>query len=311
MATMVLHNFAGAGCNLVKYLTWTLLYSNDPTVKILFYYRNKNIVYDGNDNPNVYRIEKFEDLVEKNIFYKFFQYPPGCSSQSFTQDIRLTLSHPTDFPVAFLPACFANFPILFPNYVKDGKVTLIFGSNRSLYKDPLLPSIRQSFYEQIQKNLQFQPWFQEEIQKEVQVIQDLQKAGKKVLAAFVRSTSHFPDKSFTIKDVIDETEQYLEMYDYIFVTTQVNPALTMLKEKHGDKIISFPRKRLEIDTDWDKNVSDKDFEEEVKMAIVDSYLMSQCDAILSGMSNMFLMSIFFNPTIPFKLYEAIKGDSTL
>jgi hypothetical protein len=85
----------------------------------------------------------------------------------------------------------------------------------------------------------------------------------------------------------------------------------MLKQKYPEKVISFSRKRLNIDTDWEKNVSDEVFEEEVKMAIIDSYLMSQCDAILAGISNMLLMSMFFNPTVPVTLFESIKGDTTL
>jgi hypothetical protein len=310
MTTLVLHNFAGAGCNLVKYLTWTLLYSKDPTVKVLFYYRNKRFPYDANDNPNVFYIETFEDLVEKNLFYKLFQYPAGCSDNSFTKDAKFTLSHPTEYPVALLPPCFTNFPTLFPSCVKDGKVCLIFGAQRALYRDPLLPEIRQAFYEQIQKNLQFQPSFQQEIQKELQVIQDIQKSGKKVLASFVRFSSFYKGPSFEIEDVIKEIGSHLQSYDYLFVTTQVDPTFQLVKERFGDKVISFERKRLQGDVDWEKNISDEAFEKEVKMAIIDSYLMSQCDAILSGMSNMFLMSIFFNPTVPFTLFETIKAEST-
>ncbi len=310
MVTIVLHNFAGLGCNLVKYLSWTLLYSMDPNIKILYYYRNKKNIRDGNDNPNVFFIEKFEDLVEKNLFYKFFQYPPGCSSESFTQDARFTLSFPTEIPIAFLPPCFANFPRLFPEQIKDEKVSFLFGSNRAFYRDPLLPFIRQAFYEQIQKKLQFQPWFQEEIQKELKVIQNLQKQGKKVLSALVRFSCHYKGPSFEFEDIVNEIEMHLQNYDYLLLTTQVNPTFKLIKERFGDKVISFERKRLDGDIDWQKNVSDEVFEEEVKMAIIDTYLMSQCDAILSGMSNMLLMSIFFNPKIPFTLYETIKAETT-
>jgi hypothetical protein len=310
MATMVLHNFAGAGCNLVKYLTWTLLYSKEPSIGILFYYRNKKSIYDANDNPNVFYIQKMEDLVEKNIFYKFFEYPPGCSSDSFAKDAKFTLSFPSDIPIDNLPPCFANFPTILPTQVKDGKVSLSFGGYRSFYTDPLLPAIRQAYFEQIQTNLQFRPWLKEEIQKELQVIQDYQKNEKRILATFVRFSSHYKGPSFEVNDIVEEIGSHLQNYDYILVTTQVNPTFKLIKERFGDKVISFDRKRLEGDIDWEKNVSDEEFEEEVKMAIIDIYLMSQCDGILSGMSNMLLMAIFFNPTIPFTLFDTIKAENT-
>jgi hypothetical protein len=284
MATIVLHNYAGAGCNLVKYLSWTLLYSANN--KVLFYYRNKKVPYDANDNPNVFFIEKFEDFVENNLFYKLFQYP-----------------------INRLPPCLANYPTLFPTNIKGDTVSLLFTSRRTFYTDPLLPAIRQAYFEQIQKNLRFQPWFQQEIQKELQVIQDFQKEGKTVLSVFLRSSQHFIESIFSFDTLFEEISKHLQKYDYVFITTQIESLALRAKEIFGDKVIRFERKRLPGDIDWNKNVSDEEFEEEVKMAIIDSYLMSQCDAILSGLSNMLLMSIFFNPTVPFTLYETIKGET--
>jgi hypothetical protein len=307
MATIVLHNYAGAGCNLVKYLSWTLLYSANN--KVLFYYRNKKVPYDANDNPNVFFIEKFEDFVENNLFYKLFQYPEGCSPESFVPDAKFTLSFPSEYPINRLPPCLANYPTLFPTNIKGDTVSLLFTSRRTFYTDPLLPAIRQAYFEQIQKNLRFQPWFQQEIQKELQVIQDFQKEGKTVLSVFLRSSQHFIESIFSFDTLFEEISKHLQKYDYVFITTQIESLALRAKEIFGDKVIRFERKRLPGDIDWNKNVSDEEFEEEVKMAIIDSYLMSQCDAILSGLSNMLLMSIFFNPTVPFTLYETIKGET--
>lgn len=304
----MLHNYAGAGCNLVKYLSWTLLYSANN--KVLFYYRNKKVPYDANDNPNVFFIEKFEDLVENNLFYKLFQYPEGCSPDSFVPDAKFTLSFPSEYPINRLPPCLANYPTLFPTNIKGDTVSLLITSRRTFYTDPLLPAIRQAYFEQIQTNLRFQPWFQQEIQKELQVIQDLQKNGKRVLATFVRFSSHYKGPSFEVNDIVEEIGSHLQSYDYLLVTTQINPTFQLIKERFGEKVISFDRERLDRDMDWKKNVSDQEFEDEMKLAILDTYLMSQCDGILSGMSNMLLMAIFFNPTIPFTLFETIKAENT-
>ena len=230
-------------------------------------------------------------------------------SRIFCADAKFTLSFPSEYPINRLPPCLANYPTLFPTNIKGDTVSLLFTSRRTFYTDPLLPAIRQAYFEQIQKNLRFQPWFQQEIQKELQVIQDFQKEGKTVLSVFLRSSQHFIESIFSFDTLFEEISKHLQKYDYVFITTQIESLALRAKEIFGDKVIRFERKRLPGDIDWNKNVSDEEFEEEVKMAIIDSYLMSQCDAILSGLSNMLLMSIFFNPTVPFTLYETIKGET--
>ena len=307
MQTLVLHNFAGMGCNLVKYLTWSLLFSENTSVKVLFYYRNKG---SANDDWRAVNLQRIEDMVEKNIFYKFFQYPSGCSPQLFTKDVNFTLGYPSEIPITSLPACLRNYPLLFPSQVKEGKVSLSFGGQRVFYTDSLLPYIRQAYFEQIEKNLKFQPSFWEEIQKELRVIQEKQLNGKKVFAAFLRSTEHFNGSVFSYEALFQEIKESAESYDSILITTQIEPMVQKAKQMLGNKAFFFDRKRLKEDKDWEKNISDEQFEEEVKMAIIDSYLMSQCDAIVSGISNMLLMSIFWNQTVPFTLFREIKGDET-
>ena len=54
-------------------------------------------------------------------------------------------------------------------------------------------------------------------------------------------------------------------------------------------------------------MSDEEFEEEFKIAILDVYVASQCDIVLGGASNMFAGSLFFNPKVPFFFLEELKG----
>lgn len=307
MQQIILHNFAGAGCNLVKYLTWTLVFDPISAIQIMFYYRNKMAM---NDDPRVILLDRFEDVIQKNIFYKLFEYPEGLSEKSFVEGSPITLSFPNNIPIELLPHCLRNFPSIFPSYIHDTKMDLNFTSFRKFYSDPLLPEIRLAYYNQIQKNLRFRPWLQEEIQKELQVIQDIQKQGKTVIATFLRFSNHYKGEAFGMDEILQEVDRYVNKYDYVFVTTQVRPSFELFKKRYGDKVISFSRTRLPGDEDWKKDVSDAEFEYEVKMAIIDSYLMSQCNFVLSGMSNMLLLSLFFNPHVPFALYDTIKAEVT-
>jgi hypothetical protein len=307
MQTIVLHNFAGAGCNLIKYLTWTLLFDQNPAIQIMFYYRNKKAL---NDCWKTIFLETFEDMIQNNLFYKLFEYPSGQSEASFHEGVPIVLSFPSNIPIDMLPPCMQNYPIMFPTNIHGATMDVNFTSFRKFYSDPLLPEIRLAYFNQIRKNMQFRPWLQEEIQKELQLIQDIQKQGKTVLAVFLRFTNHYKGEPYKVQAILDEINTYAKNYDHILVTTQVQPAFDLFQQYFGSKVIAFSRKRLPGDEDWKKDVSDSEFEDEVKMAIIDSYLMSQCNFVLSGMSNMLLLSLFFNPHIPFALYDLIKAEVT-
>lgn len=288
----LLGNFAGVFSNIIKMLTWAIAY-NDTAI-ILFYYRNKG---SHNDNPQIVPfVGNPHDSLDKNIFYKFFQYSDCSSSNSFLYIDQFTMGFPGGMIEGQVPTCMVNWP------------GLGIYSNPAFYRDPNLPEIRALYHKYCQKYLRFTPWFREEIEKENSMLQFHRSQGKRILAVFIRSTIHY--QGFNVMNIINEIQKELIHYDYVLPFTQVEPFFELCKQAFQEKCICLSRQRLSSDRDWEKNVSDGQFEKEVQMSITDVYLASQCDHVMSGASNMFLGCLFFNPTIPFTLYDELKDSMT-
>lgn len=289
---LLLGNFAGVFSNILKMLTWAV--ASSGTYTMLFYYRNKG---GHNDDASVIPFTGHPyDSIDKNIFYKYFRYPDCVSEKTFLYCNDFNMGFPPGMLVGELPACMSNWP------------SLGIYSNPAFYRDPHLPEIRSLYHTHCQKYLRFTPWFEEEIQKENSILQSYRSQGKRILAVFLRSTIHY--KGFNIYNIIDEIQKDLVNYDYVLPFTQVEPFFELCKQRFQEKCICLPRDRLSSDRDWEKNVTDEQFEKEVKMSIIDVYLASQCDHVMSGASNMFLGCIFFNPTITFTLYDELKNSMT-
>lgn len=271
---LVLGNFAGVFSNICKILNWSFHLDDNDT--ILFYYTNKR---EHNDNGRVLPFQTYEKDLSRIFFYKYFEYPPSASLNTFLQA--------NQFEMMFPPASALSLTV-------------------KSYFDPSFPMIRQAHFEHIQKRLQFTPLMKALVEKEVAVLRQYQAAGKRIAAVYLRSTGHFVH-SFNIDALFQEIHTVVKEYDYILPITQIQSFFDRSKQEFQEKVISFPRNYMQQDVDWKKNVSDEEFEEEFKMAIVDVYVASQCDFILGGPSNMFAGSLFFNPTVPFHVFQELNG----
>lgn len=288
---LVLGNFAGVFSNICKFLTWCLVLKEDDIV--LFYYANK---FRENQNPNVLPYEDYETDLKRNFFYKYFSYPPGCDSSTFFQKTQFEMHFPTIEQSKL------------PSFLQSYENAFIF-TKPSLYFDPNFPLIRNLYAENLQKRLSFTPYMRSFFEDELSMIQMIQAEGKKVLAVMLRTTVHYPD-NYRPQSVFDEIHEIQTEYDYILPLTQVKPFYNYLIETYRNKCIFLARNRLDEDQDWWFNTTDYYFEDEFRMAIADVYLASQCDFIISGASNMLLGALFFNPSIPFKLYKELETKTT-
>jgi hypothetical protein len=149
---------------------------------------------------------------------------------------------------------------------------------------------------------------EEVFEDELSILRMLQGEGKRILAVFIRTTVHY--NGYNVQNVLDEIYEIQEEYDYILPITQVKPFYNQLIETYGKKCICLARNRVDFDQDWWSNTTDEPFEDEFRMCIADVYLASQCDFLISGASNMFLGSLFFNPSVPFKLYKELETRTT-
>lgn len=271
---LVLGSFAGVFSNFLKLLNWSFHCKEDD--KILFYYTNKS----NNDDWRVLPFQNYEQDLQRIFFYKYFEYPEGCSSETFLNVNQFEMGYP-------------------PSSVLSPRLTI--------YTDDNLPQIRQVYHEQIKKKLIFTPLMDQYVGPYVSLIKELQQKGKRILAVFIRCTQHF--ESYDVEKVFEETQSVVNHYDYILPITQVGPFFEKAKALFGDKCISIPRHYLSTNMDWTRPMSDEEFEEEFCSAIRDVYLASQCDFVLGGASNMFLSALFWNPQIPFKIFDELVNKN--
>ena len=289
---LVLGNFAGVFSNLCKFLTWSLVLKESDS--LLFYYANKGA---QNDFIGALPFRNYEEDRKRIVFYKYFEYPPNCSIDTFLKRDEFEMGYPT-IPKESLPTCLQQYTNGF-----------IFCSP-SVYFDPYFPFIRKLYHSHIEKRLQFTPSMKAFLEPELQILRAKQSEGKKILAVFLRSTSHFTN--YNVDALFQEIEDIMGNYDYILPITQIHPFLHRTIQQFGEKCIRLPRKYLSQDIDWIHQVlSDKEFEEEVQSAIADVYLASQCDFVMGGSSNMFLGALFFNPNIPYKVFKELKEKEGL
>ena len=284
---VVLGNFAGVFSNLCKFLTWSLVLKD--TDSLLFYYTNKGA---QNDSIRALPFQNYEDDTKRIFFYKYFEYPPNCSLETFFQRDTFEMGYPI-IPKESLP--------LYLQHYQNGFILC----SPSVYADPSFPFIRKLYHSHIEKRLHFTPSMKAFLQPELNTLQSIQSQGKKILAVFLRSTSHYVN--YNVDSLFQEIEDVIVNYDYILPITQIYPFFERTLQQFGDKCIRLPRNYLSADIDWiHQTLSDKEFEEEVQTAIADVYLASQCDLVMGGASNMFMGALLFNPNVPYKVFKELK-----
>jgi hypothetical protein len=230
------------------------------------------------------------------FFYRYFEYPEGCSLESFCERDMFEMGYPS-IPNELLPPFLQPYPGGF-----------IFCHPR-LYSDPHFPIIRHLYNAHLQKRLRFTELMKDYIEKDLSTIRKLQEQGKKVLAVFLRSTCHFTN--YNVDAVFSELRYVMKDYDVIYPVTQIGAFLQRCIQEFGSKTIVFQRRYLNQDVDWTRPMSDEEFEAEFRDAIADVYMASQCDFVMGGASNMFLGSLFFNPQIPFQLFAELAEKEGL
>ncbi len=285
---LVLGNFAGVFSNLLKLICWSIKLKEEDT--ILFYYTNKS----DNNNPRVLPFHDYTNDMSRIFFYKYFEYPTGCSLESFHQANQFEMGFP-EISKESLPS--------FVHPYSNGFIVC----SAALYKDPNLPQIRQLYHEHMKKRLQFTPLMQEFIHDDLYFIKTLQAQGKRVLAVFIRWTNHYG--SYDVDTLFQEIQEISKSYDYVLPITQIYPFFQRIVALLGDKCIQFPRKYLPDNLDWCRPMSDEEMEEEFRCAIRDVYLASQCDCVLGGSSNLFLGALLWNPAVSFKVFDELSNKN--
>lgn len=189
-----------------------------------------------------------------------------------------------------------------------------FWSKPEIFKEEYFQNIRNEYNKAYQK-IQIKQTINDNVSKY------LSKFGKKNLGVTVRIPLHYtynmpegepisnrisPEEYYkTILNEIDE-EFKRDNYDKIFVACDVKYFIDLMVSKFGEeKILFTDYKRVEsLNSDW---VAKKlTLKEEYFLILTDSLLLSKCDYIMGGSSNIFIGTLFINNSVDFKVFDTLK-----
>jgi hypothetical protein len=129
-----------------------------------------------------------------------------------------------------------------------------------------------------------------------------------VLGIHIRATDHATEiKPVKFTSYIKVIERYLPKYDKLFVATDDENILTILKQRFGNKVIvnDVTRSKNEIALHAD-NTHENRYLLGLE-AMLDCYSLSKCNKALLVSSNLSYAALFFNPELDYILLESDKS----
>ena len=304
---LLLGNYGGTFCNTQKYLLWCLVKKEEDT--ILFFYANKA----QNDHPKMPPFDKNKFNIpeehDRNIFYKFFEYPQGMNK---TDILKLDVFE-MNYPCFLDKSTYEKYDLNpFPESFSLHDNNFIF--TNKLFSDPNLQFYRILFNNLWKKHLIPTKKLQDTIDIELATILKLKNQGNRILATFIRTPLHFSEneKAYEFTDLLNEIIEEMKEYDYLLPLTQVGPYYDVLQETFPTNMIKLDRIRTpEMMCKLAHTVlSDSELEEEVLLSLVDVYLASHCDTVAGGLSNLFISTLLLNPHNNFKIFKCLEGKDT-
>ena len=303
---LLLGNYGGTFCNTQKYLLWCLVKKEEDT--ILFFYANKA----DHTHPKMppFDPNKFYTAEEqdRNIFYKFFEYPQGMNKTDIVKIDVFEMNYPCFLDKSTYEKYGLNpFPESFSLHDNN------FIFTNKLFSDPNLQFYRILFNNLWKKHLIPTKKLQDTIDIELATILKLKNQGNRILATFIRTPLHFSEneKAYEFTDLLNEIIEEMKDYDYLLPITQVGPYYDILIKQFPTNMIKLDRIRLPEMMDWtSQKLDDIKFENEVRTAIIDVYLASHCDTAIGGSSNLFISTLLLNPEIKFKIFKCLEGKDS-
>jgi len=141
-------------------------------------------------------------------------------------------------------------------------------------------------------------------------------AGRRVLGVHFRGTdmlaagNTLEDRSIKNKCIKRGVNEYFEFidenmtnYDTMFLATDDSDAYVSFKERYSDKLLSYSNIRS---VGISLQCSSKDRLESLREVIVEVWLLSRCDFLLHGISNIPHVVKILNPTLPSKNLDLIR-----
>jgi len=161
-------------------------------------------------------------------------------------------------------------------------------------------SILRKIHERVVKTLRFQPDVEAHLRKAI-----LPLKNKRSLGIHWRGTDHHVEiEPVPLSRLIRLIRKKIRHADVLFVATDEQPVLNILKKEFGEKVLY---------TDADRSVSGKPLHRDPESlpgrqfglgVLTDCYCLSKCDEVILMQSNVSYSVLLFNPEIPYTLLES-------
>ena len=293
---LILINVSGFFSNFFKVLNWELVNNNNNV--IVPYFINRSMKYITVDYANYIDTKIYEDT--DNIWEKMF-----CPIYEYNNNDLLDKNNrfSWDYP--------KGNQNIFPYPLNNFKNGYIF-CEYTIYNHPLLPQIRQLYYECYNK-FKWTPYLKNHIENNLKIIPH----PKKTVAVFLRYTGHYIGVKEYLKNTIEELKVIMQNYEKLFLVTMIKTVVKEFTDVFGDKIIFLQDKNMveTLNHDWGgvfvnntyTSLEINDYMKECVQSFTDVYLASTCDYILGGSSNMLLGALIINPTVKFKILDVFSN----
>jgi hypothetical protein len=105
-----------------------------------------------------------------------------------------------------------------------------------------------------------------------------------------------------------ETEFIKNNYNKIFICCDVKPFIDLMISKFGEDVVIYTKydRVNHLNQDW--FVKNAPIEEEYRMVIIDSLILSNCDYLIGSSSNIFLITLFINNIVNFRLFNVLNNS---
>ena len=286
-------NYAGFFSNWLKILDWI------------------RIIEIENHNLNIKVVTNWDGWMEdnqNNVWQSLFQ------SQNYNSTDKIVGSANTYF--ARDKNVIANLHIIIPSIpsIISTYCNYFFGVS-TVYHDPEFNLLRQKYHEAYKK-LSCTPKINEYV-KNIRIKYELDEQIT-WLGVHIRSPFYYKmnlkisEKDFVTRIVNDiQDTMKLTKSNGLFIATQYEPMLDAIKCSFCDdiRIVYIDTYRTQKNIDWvisrkENNIS---ILNEVIDVWTDVQLLSKCQHVLGGSSNVFFATLIINPNVPFTLFNTLKN----
>ncbi len=128
----------------------------------------------------------------------------------------------------------------------------------------------------------------------------------RVLGVHLRVPMHYGKTNYNeyIAIFTDELDRHETAYTHIFVATHTQETLDLLKERYKGKVIHLTHAMNAHKGDWHEGLDVKKVDQTRIDLFEDVYILSKCNCIIGGMSNVFYTALVLNPALEFILPSA-------